>query len=77
MKKCFLFLASFFFSVILFSCASSSGKQLEKTNHVETVYEAESEEAVAISVPQKERSFFSGVDKVALDAVEKEVDLFD
>lgn len=71
MKKCFLFLASFFFSVILFSCASSSGKQLEKTNHVETVYEAESEEAVAISVPQKERSFFSGVDKVALDAVEK------
>lgn len=57
--------------VLLFSCASSPKTAPAPKEHIESTYQADASEAVAIALPPvKEKNFFSGVLKEALEAVE-------
>ncbi|MGI5071035.1 hypothetical protein HRO26_07810 [Treponema pectinovorum] len=57
--------------IIFFSCASSPKAVLQPKDHIESTYEADASEAIALAVPPaKEKNFFSGVSKEAVQAVE-------
>lgn len=56
--------------IVFFSCGSSPKIETSLENHVEASYSPDPGEAVAIAVPQKERTFFSGVETDVLSAVE-------
>lgn len=72
MKKCLCKkIAVFLVSIIFFSCGSTpKSEKTSAENHVQTVYEASEDEAVAISVPKKERTFFSSVSSEVLQLIE-------
>ena len=71
MKLLFFGTLALFLPAVFFSCGSTPREQLAAPGHLEDSYEADSSQAVTITLPpKKDKTFFSGIPEEAVALVE-------